>query len=191
MRKLLIGITVLVVVLGCFHSVQLSNGLIKSVLDQVHEDALPAKAVSQQVMNYLNSPGWEFPELEGFTEKELFHLHDVKIAIQFSMLSFILLIIIWIFCFKYYGISPKELYYASGFLTGIPLLFGVVPFDLLFSGFHYLFFASGTWIFPSSDLLIQTYPFAFFQILAFHIGLRIVISGILLGVIAYSIIKLK
>ena len=37
-------------------------------------------------------------------------------------------------------------------------LAGTLDFDALFSAFHGLFFAEGTWMFPGDSLLIQTFP---------------------------------
>lgn len=38
---------------------------------------------------------------------------------------------------------------------------GVIDFDALFSGFHSLFFAAGTWVFPYDALLIRVFPLPF------------------------------
>lgn len=46
-------------------------------------------------------------------------------------------------------------------LVVLAVLAGFVNFDWLFTQFHGLFFAAGTWEFPADSLLIQTFPEAF------------------------------
>jgi integral membrane protein (TIGR01906 family) len=43
-------------------------------------------------------------------------------------------------------------------LVALAALAGLTDFDALFSAFHGIFFAEGTWTFPSDSLLIQTFP---------------------------------
>ena len=46
-------------------------------------------------------------------------------------------------------------------LVALAAVAGLTDFEALFSAFHGLFFAEGTWTFASDSLLIQTFPEAF------------------------------
>jgi integral membrane protein (TIGR01906 family) len=51
-------------------------------------------------------------------------------------------------------------------LVVLAALAGLLDFDALFSAFHGLFFAEGTWTFASDSLLIQTFPESFWAVAA-------------------------
>lgn len=54
---------------------------------------------------------------------------------------------------------------AAAVLTGLvvfaPAAFALLDFDAFFAAFHAIFFAAGTWTFPSDSLLIRLFPEAF------------------------------
>jgi len=52
----------------------------------------------------------------------------------------------------------------SAVMVGAAGLAGVADFDSFFSAFHEVFFAAGTWTFPSDSLLIQLFPEAFWAV---------------------------
>lgn len=56
--------------------------------------------------------------------------------------------------FKWAGRTVLAILVAAG-------LAGAIDFDGLFSGFHSLFFAAGTWVFPYDALLIRVFPLPF------------------------------
>ena len=63
-----------------------------------------------------------------------------------------------------------------------PLVVGVagaLSFDLLFAGFHSLFFAAGTWTFPYDSLLIQLFPEEFWVYSGLAWGALIMLVGVL------------
>jgi len=61
----------------------------------------------------------------------------------------------------------------------------LVAFDSLFETFHRLFFAGGTYTFdPSTDRLVQLFPFVFWQETAMAVGAVIVVLSVLLWWIA-------
>ena len=61
----------------------------------------------------------------------------------------------------------------------------LVAFDTLFETFHRLFFAGGTYTFdPSTDRLVQLFPFVFWQETAMAVGAVIVVLSVLLWWIA-------
>ena len=60
--------------------------------------------------------------------------------------------------------------------------FAVIAFDVLFELFHVLFFPSGSYAFdPSTERLVQLFPFAFWQETAMLVG---VVAAIVAGIVA-------
>jgi hypothetical protein len=66
---------------------------------------------------------------------------------------------------------------------------GVVAFDPLFELFHRVFFPQGDWAFdPSSQRLVQLYPFAFWQIMGAALGLVMVLLGVAVALLARGVL---
>jgi integral membrane protein (TIGR01906 family) len=73
-------------------------------------------------------------------------------------------------------------------LAGAVTVIGVVAlvaFDALFDLFHRIFFPGGSYTFdPASELLVQLFPFAFWQETAMVVGLEIVVLALVLAAVA-------
>lgn len=65
-------------------------------------------------------------------------------------------------------------------IVSVALVWALLDFNQLFSTFHALFFAEGTWTFPSDSLLIQLFPSAFW---AAMLGLWVICSLVLSAVV--------
>jgi hypothetical protein len=66
---------------------------------------------------------------------------------------------------------------------------GVVAFEPLFELFHQVFFPQGDWAFdPSSQRLVQLYPFAFWQIMAAALGLVMLLLGVGVWLLARGVL---
>lgn len=107
-----------------------------------------------------------------FGKKEILHLYDVKGVFKKTFLVqkisgvyliFYLLLILLLDRFN------KKKMLKSFFIGGLILIFLIVGlfifsffgFDEFFTQFHQIFFAANSWIFSSSDKLIQLFPEAF------------------------------
>ncbi len=71
----------------------------------------------------------------------------------------------------------------AGLVTSVAVvLLGIVSlvaFDSLFTLFHQVFFPGGNWAFdPSSQRLVQLYPFGFWQIAAGALGVLVFLLGL-------------
>ena len=71
----------------------------------------------------------------------------------------------------------------AGLVTALTVivigLISLVAFDSLFTLFHQIFFPGGNWSFdPSSQRLVQLYPFRFWQIASAALGTLILIVGL-------------
>lgn len=99
-----------------------------------------------------------------FNAAEASHLADVKQTINaVRTLAWALLIVF--LALLAFARADAGFAFSRGF--GLLLLLigvlAVVPFDLLFTRFHEILFAPGTWVFPADSTIIGLYPFAFFQ----------------------------
>lgn len=107
-----------------------------------------------------------------YNERELDHMVDVKVLVNqmigfwYVSLAAILLILI---LSTYQGWKNEIM---AGFLKGAYLTIGLIftillavftNFDVLFTGFHKIFFEGSTWIFKYSDTLIRLFPLRFWQ----------------------------
>ncbi len=64
-------------------------------------------------------------------------------------------------------------------------IIGLVAFEPLFESFHRIFFPAGNWAFdPTTERLVQLYPFAFWQVIAAALG--VVAAAIGIGVWAVA-----
>ena len=76
---------------------------------------------------------------------------------------------------------------ALGLTVGTVLLgvVGLVAFDQLFSVFHEIFFAAGSYLFdPATDRLVQLFPFAFWDETSLVVGAVIIASSLIVAFIA-------
>lgn len=136
---------------------------------------------------------------ELFNQREISHLEDVKILIgkigifYYFILIISILLIIFLFLLDKKGfmrdISIVSFYSGlSIFIFSLVLVILIVfNFDNVFTLFHRMFFVSGSWIFSSSDSLVNIYPSGFFYDIAktifFHgflYGNILIVSGFLL-----------
>lgn len=123
-----------------------------------------------------------------FNDRELQHMVDVKIAIQwvrvvlFTSLILVLALGLWAWFGKWWREFCQGMR-RGGLLTliliGIILLFVFVAFGVFFIFFHQIFFASGTWTFYYSDTLIRLLPERFWRDTFLVVGLLAAIMGFL------------
>lgn len=135
----------------------------------------------------------------GFDERQSSHLDDVRVVIVgASRLTWVLLLgaVAWAVAAALRGGVVRSTLTAAMRAGGLGLLAalvlaavaGALDFDALFSGFHGLFFADGTWQFYDSDLIIQLFPLGFWVLggavwagLTALAGLGLAAAGQLLG----------
>jgi len=115
-----------------------------------------------------------------YNVRELQHMRDVKAITQIAFLAAIiagLLAALAIYLLNREPITRRQL--RAGLFNGGVLTLGiivaivlaaVINWDFFFTGFHGLFFASGTWRFAYSDTLIRLFPEKFWFDAALFIG---------------------
>ncbi len=155
-------------------------------------------AYARSALDYLvNAEGIDFlgeqTFLDGaplYNQRELRHMHDVKLLTQ-SMLNLwagITLASVVLFLLAWRGGWSTELRAAiqqGGRLTVLLiaaiLVLVVLSFDMIFVGFHRIFFEGDTWLFQYTDTLIRLFPMRFWQDVFIAAGLLTALGGLLLG----------
>lgn len=107
-----------------------------------------------------------------FTESELSHMADVKEVVQRALLAWYIILglsvamLVWFLVMGQWS-AMRKAFQAGGWVTfgliSALLIFLAVSFDTLFTRFHQLFFAEGTWLFDESSTLIRLFPFVFWR----------------------------
>ena len=155
-------------------------------------------AINSFVAYYLMDPDEErLIGLESFSEEEQQHLLDVK-KVFHRAFDLLFLIVGMVLALAYFnnaagkGESWRKILLYSGIITAaIPIILYLIPFGLLFSTVHSVFFAPGTWVFPKDAVLLQVYPIGFWKSAAFSLFLRGFVTGWLLILAGFIVGKRK
>ena len=134
-----------------------------------------------------------------FNERELSHMHDVKLVTQklvrfgFSLLAVMVLAVGLLASSREGRRKLWNALFDGSALTVLLLIAGIaataLAFDWLFTTFHGLFFQGNTWIFPTSDTLIRLYPEQFWvDAFALMFGAALV-QAVVIGIITWRLIR--
>lgn len=150
-----------------------------------------ARQMAQRVREFVSEPGGRglparVDGRPGFDASMVSHLRDVRAVLAGARLAtggLAAVLAVWVFA----GIGlGRWRALASGLRAGgvlamgLPLLvglWGLIDFDGLFTVFHMLFFAAGTWTFPADSLLIQLFPERFWITSAVVWAVLVVVAG--------------
>ena len=125
---------------------------------------------------------------------EIAHLYDVREIFAATWTAGIIAACVVLGAFTYQWRKGwkreqrRSLMIAGGLCIALPLVLGIsaaFAFTMAFEFFHRLFFADGTWTFPSNSLLIQTFPEPFWMYISAMWMALVVICGIVLVVTTY------
>lgn len=121
-----------------------------------------------------------------FNERELSHMHDVKIVTQGFLQAWYADVLLVVLCGVWAWRARWFPAYRSGLRRGgwltlfLALTVGLVGtvgatgsgdlFWQFFADFHGLFFQGQSWLFPDSDTLIRLYPLKFWEDAVLYIG---------------------
>lgn len=124
-----------------------------------------------------------------YNARELRHMHDVKIVTQYVFIAAIALGVCALGAAYTLWRTNRHrlrsaLFQGSVFTFGLIaaiVLIAILNWDTFFTGFHQLFFTSGTWRFEYSDTLIRLFPEQFWFDAALLIGgLTVLGAGLIL-----------
>jgi integral membrane protein (TIGR01906 family) len=138
-------------------------------------------------------------EREVFNERETLHMVDVKALYQNAIrvrngcvITAVILLVLSVLNGKKSFFSVLRSGWKNGILlTGAVILFiaiwALADFNQFWTNFHLLFFDNDLWLLdPNTSIMINLFPGSFFfdlvtRIIAWVVGIHVVISGILLG----------
>jgi integral membrane protein (TIGR01906 family) len=146
---------------------------------------------SRYAIDYLNNSAG--PEYLGdlrfddgapvFTEREVSHMHDVKVVSQGGLTAWaivtgaLILLGVWAWRGKwdqaYWSGLRRGGWITLGLVAAI-LVFALTSFWNFFAAFHSLFFTGDSWLFQFSDTLIRLFPLRFWQDVFIAEGLLVV-----------------
>jgi integral membrane protein (TIGR01906 family) len=127
----------------------------------------------------------------GFDQAAVSHLRDVRRVLSGAQTFTGVLaavMVVWLgveIVRKRYAIISAALLTGAGFCVLLVVLGGLagfLNFDSLFTWFHGLFFAAGTWEFPADSLLIELFPESFWIAAGAAWAGLVVLGGVVLGV---------
>jgi integral membrane protein (TIGR01906 family) len=129
-----------------------------------------------------------------YNARELHHMRDVKVVTQYTYLGLVIGGIAAIIAAVYLYRADRSalrraLFSGAVFTLGIIatiIVIAIINWDFFFTGFHNLFFSSGTWRFEYSDTLIRLFPEQFWFDAALTIGCLTVLGSVVLLVIAWK-----
>jgi len=122
-----------------------------------------------------------------FNEREVSHMHDVKIVTQATLRVFYaalgLLVALGLWAWRAQWLSVYITGVKRGGALTVYLILGLgafaaVSFNQFFTQFHEVFFTGDSWLFQYSDTLIRLFPIRLWQdIFAYILGLALVLGG--------------
>ncbi len=133
-----------------------------------------------------------------YNERELSHMHDVKILIQHSLtvwyivIGFLVVLAIWSLLKKWWSLFLRGV--SRGGLLTIFIIIAVllatfIDFDTLFTQFHHLFFTNDLWLLdPATSRMILICPEELFYDVVIRVGTWF--GGILVALLAACILYL-
>jgi integral membrane protein (TIGR01906 family) len=125
-----------------------------------------------------------------YNDRELQHMVDVKIVVNYAFAAFAGLIGLSAICAIALARTAegREALRGAMFRGGLILLvllgsllfYILIDWDRFFTGFHSLFFAEGSWRFYESDTLIRLFPIRFWQDAAITVGVMSAVGAVAL-----------
>jgi integral membrane protein (TIGR01906 family) len=128
-----------------------------------------------------------------YNARELHHMRDVKVVTQYAYLGGVIggttAIMAAVYLYRAdHSTLRRALFSGAVFTLGIIatiIVIAIIHWDFFFTGFHNLFFSSGTWRFEYSDTLIRLFPEQFWFDAALTIGVLTVFGAVTILVVAW------
>jgi len=173
-------------------------------------DSLQLRSIAQQLIDFFNlrvdtaqiTVFKEGKELSLFNERELIHLQDVRNLIQLdywvqrgALLLLITCVLVLLFGFKVgWRLVVKGLSWGGLLTLGLMIalaLWAFFGFEQFFLLFHVVSFPNEYWMLdPARDYLIMLFPEGFFYDAALLGFGAVILEALLLGGIAFGILRL-
>jgi integral membrane protein (TIGR01906 family) len=128
-----------------------------------------------------------------YNQREVRHLTDVRVLVRQTTLLHIASGLILLLAAAYLAWSGRGQAVARALATGSALTIGIIGgiglvaafgFRFFFVRFHRIFFQGETWLFPSTDTLIQVFPEKFWFDASLLIVILTLVEAAAIGVVA-------
>jgi integral membrane protein (TIGR01906 family) len=156
-------------------------------------------AYNEKVLDYLKGKSDAMPSDIMLSERELSHMKDVRNVFSFSFRLLILLSILFLVSsalLTYYSkrekLLKKVIVYSGIISLSMMIVLGAFfyfGFDRAFTYFHRMFFSGDSWLFLSTDNIINIYPSGLFFDIASYIFFAS--FSISLLVLVFGVVSLK
>lgn len=127
-----------------------------------------------------------------YTDKEIIHLNDIKkinTNLSFILYALLLLAIVSVMILKEKSFKPILIGVSS--LVLLIILLSFINFDFLFLKIHEMSFSNDYWLLnPAESILVNVYPYKFFQDIATKIALTSVFTSAILILLSITSVKL-
>ena len=174
-------------------------------------DEVQLRSVAQHLIDYFNlrADTVQITVIKGdkefslFNEREVIHLEDVRNLIQLdywvqrgTLLLIVICAVALFFGFRVgWRVLARGLFWGSLITMGLMValaLWALFGFDRLFILFHLVSFSNEYWILdPARDYLIRLFPGGFFYDAALFGFGAIMVEALLIGGIAFGILRLR
>ena len=155
-----------------FKSVAFDINFYKNEFNKYNPSIDNAIPITENLTHYLKNKEANESYVSAFEQKEISHLIDVKILMHRFLLGLnLVLFAAIIFLIILYFTDKKDflknmslsLFFGGLFTLTILFIFNLLikNFDAAFYKFHDIFFAPGTWTFPTNSTLITLFPTEF------------------------------
>jgi|TARA_Y100000310_G_C20645012_1_gene796041 uncharacterized membrane protein len=167
-------------------------------------DGYDVDKINNDVLNYLESKNNQLIKNNFFTEREKFHLLDVKNLIQkilvtyyFSLILFLLLFVMLIFLLSFdYKLIVERFFVVVFFGSLLTLidaflffLLSNIDFNFVFDFFHKMLFSIGTYTFnPDFEKIVVLYPGNLFFAELIKIILKTILSSVIMLLVSLSVL---
>lgn len=129
-----------------------------------------------------------------YNARELSHMRDVKVVTQYAYLAAIIggsgVIGAALYLYRVARSALRQALFRGAMFTlsiiAAIIVIAIINWDFFFTGFHTLFFSSGTWRFEYSDTLIRLFPEQFWFDAALTIGGLTVLGAAALLIITWQ-----
>ena len=128
-----------------------------------------------------------------YSQKEIIHLNDLKrINANITIIIYVLLILSLVCIFLLKMNSFKPIIIGSAALILFFIIISLINFDSLFTSMHLALFSNDFWLLdPAESVLVNVYPFGFFQDAMKKVALTSIFHSIVIILASITSLKLQ
>jgi len=198
------AVAIILVVLGLALAPLVTPPYVKALVSAVGSAELTGlgseatQATAEDVRRFVTDPSAPMlpsaidgrPAYDGAAVAHLIDVRDVLVPALWLAAGLAVLVMAWVFVRRRsaqgrLATASAATYAGWALLAGcvLAIVAGALDFGVLFTRFHGLFFADGTWTFPEDALLIRVFPLGFWIAAGVSWGLLVALAAVVLIVL--------